>query len=124
MRISDWSSDVCSSDLRREALSWLWCEAYPHLPEMSWAIADRPAHPSGQVVHEGLTVVFPFMLLIVVLGLLDHFLPEPGVARRQPEQRQHRLRDQAADDDGLQLLLPLRARPLATRHLHQADACH
>src|SRR3546814_8800851 len=123
MRISDWSSDVCSSDLRREALSWLWCEAYPHLPEMSGAIADRPAHPSGQVVHEGLTVVVPFMLLIVVLGLLDHFLPEPGVERRQHEQRQQRRRDQAADDDGRQWLLHLSARPLAKPHRHEAEAC-
>src|SRR5204863_7779318 len=107
---------------RHEASSWLWFEAYPHLQEMSGAIADRPAHPSGQVVREGLTVVVPFMLFVVVLGRLDRLLPEPGIERRQHEQRQQRGRDQAADDDGRQGLLHLRARALAKRHRHEAEA--
>ena len=67
-------------------------------------------------------MVVPFMLLIVVLGFLDHFLPEPGIECRQHEQRKKRRRDQTADDDRRQRLLNLCAGAFAQRHRHEAEA--
>src|SRR3546814_16265080 len=49
MRISDWSSDVCSSDLGRAAAEVILAqdEGFAHVPGV--AAADRQAEPVGEI---------------------------------------------------------------------------
>src|SRR3546814_12933858 len=49
MRISDWSSDVCSSDLE----GWAWVEAVPHLAyEERQAFQNAPRHRREPTTRE------------------------------------------------------------------------
>src|SRR3546814_10433000 len=41
MRISDWSSDVCASDLERLALAGWWATVEPLLRPLEQAVAER-----------------------------------------------------------------------------------
>src|SRR3546814_12914600 len=55
MRISDWSSDVCSSDLRRGGYDWRFVAAYP-LPEhpgyVYWVVDDiTPRRQMEQIMR-------------------------------------------------------------------------
>src|SRR3546814_15879474 len=56
MRISDWSSDVCSSDLYRSHLGDVWAESFPlesaerlsqHGKDGRSAFRNRPGQPEG-----------------------------------------------------------------------------
>src|SRR3546814_4074913 len=43
MRISDWSSDVCSSDLASPASTWTWHVAHEQQPPHSASSSSKPA---------------------------------------------------------------------------------
>src|SRR3546814_16549681 len=45
MRISDWSSDVCSSDLHRQAAQWIINHGHKRSPDQIFEIEN---HPSGK----------------------------------------------------------------------------
>src|SRR3546814_20595675 len=50
MRISDWSSDVCSSDLRRSlTASYILCAKRSRYPPTPRRIGDVPHRTSGQI---------------------------------------------------------------------------
>src|SRR3546814_12295188 len=51
MRISDWSSDVCSSDLTRLAARYLWQPVGLLLLVASFAQGDRCENPTGEKRH-------------------------------------------------------------------------
>src|SRR3546814_11145581 len=42
MRISDWSSDVCSSDLRRGAKSWIFRDSFRAMHDLTAHTPDQP----------------------------------------------------------------------------------
>src|SRR3546814_11960954 len=56
MRISDWSSDVCSSDLRRGGYDWRFVAAYPlpdHPGYVYWVVDDiTPRRQMEQIMRE------------------------------------------------------------------------
>src|SRR3546814_2514982 len=61
LRISDWSSDVCSSDLRRQGfrfLASLWTGAQMNAPFRNTAILDHAVRPLRQYLDDdGVTEV-------------------------------------------------------------------
>src|SRR3546814_16398805 len=62
MRISDWSSDVCSSDLASRCRSPSWCDRSPRL---------LPVQPQGTWAYWGMAVTA--LTAIVVLVLLAFY---------------------------------------------------
>src|SRR3546814_5765572 len=45
MRISDWSSDVCSSDLAKASANWLLSELFGALNRLGRSLDDSPVNP-------------------------------------------------------------------------------
>src|SRR3546814_15295791 len=82
MRISDWSSDVCSSDLKRE-------ERHPHRMTIAHSTLQAPALPRlAKLLDSRAFLSFTFMLPAAVLLLV--FLAYPlglGVWLGRSEER-------------------------------------
>src|SRR3546814_19014229 len=57
MRISDWSSDVCSSDLRR------WLELSPH--ERAQCFPSKPLWQRALIVAAGPAIHFLFAIVVL-----------------------------------------------------------
>src|SRR3546814_2198895 len=76
MRISDWSSDVCSSDLEHEAVAddadvLAAAEDLAQAAEELRAVARQLLHLAGQRDVEALAEIGDLHLLFLVLGLGD-----------------------------------------------------
>src|SRR3546814_14066808 len=92
MRISDWSSDVCSSDLRAER--WLRTTS-PVLGDPAWAHVYEPATPDPRptvVLCDGLFIESEMrpdprdcMSLLVAAGFRVVRYEAPWHGRRRPE---------------------------------------
>src|SRR3546814_9055171 len=91
MRISDWSSDVCSSDLVGGARASWWLETLRDLlPELEVRAWDDPGDRSQveyAVVWQpppGGLKTFPNLKAIVSMGAgVDHVLRDPELPRHQ-----------------------------------------
>src|SRR3546814_5804056 len=79
MRISDWSSDVCSSDLHRG-------------DEAHQLRRQQHAHGEHEHPHEAVRILFAPVGRRRETGQLDVAPRQPGVVQRdrQPDQHQHR----------------------------------
>src|SRR3546814_17350493 len=114
MRISDWSSDVCSSDLsrkRRRLWSWAPASAGALVPALFHQPVDRVGHldvtlgkPAGVVrLQQYLDAVVdgcPFRIMVRLLGVLGRewcrgrgckYVWTPGVARSRNKNHRQRL---------------------------------
>src|SRR3546814_7239575 len=84
MRISDWSSDVCSSDLLALMIAAFFVHEATALWDVSYAVTRRDVAPIEQHVHSFLEMVPLMALYFIVVLHWRQFLALVGVGDEAP----------------------------------------